>query len=92
MAKGPYEPKRPPGGSIDADDDERQRGRGPRIRCPRCEWEPDGNPYWQCERCLVSFDTFKTRAHCPNCPNHWYRTQCIACGAMSPHDDWYTEE
>jgi hypothetical protein len=67
------------------------RKRQPRIRCPHCSWQPDGKPYWQCERCFSAFDTFMTRAHCPNrtCGNSWSHTQCIRCGILSPHEHWY---
>lgn len=63
----------------------------PRIRCPHCGWQPDGKPYWQCERCFTAFDTFTSRAHCPNraCANTWPNTQCIRCGILSPHEQWY---
>ena len=62
-----------------------------RIRCPLCGWQPDGQPHWQCERCFVQFDTFKTHAHCPtpNCGNAWIYTQCIACHKLSLHEQWY---
>ena len=91
-ARDPYQRARPPGRAADTADGERKRDRSPKIRCPLCKWQPDGKPYWQCERCLTSFDTFKTRARCPACPNRWHLTQCIACHKMSPHDDWYTDE
>jgi hypothetical protein len=66
----------------------------PRIRCPRCNWQPDGKPYWQCERCLTVFDTFQTGAHRPNrvCGNSWQDTQCILCGILSPHEKWYEND
>ena len=64
-----------------------------RIRCPICGWQPNGQPYWGCENCFTSFDTFKTHAHCPNpeCNNSWTLTECIACGKLTPHEDWYVE-
>jgi len=64
-----------------------------RIRCPICGWQPDGKPYWACEKCLTTFDTFKTHAHCPNptCGNSWHYTQCIACHKQSPHEKWYED-
>ena len=73
---------------------QRLRRRQPRIRCPHCGWQPDGKPYWQCERCYMVFDTFATRAHCPNraCGNSWPHTQCIRCNILSPHEQWYTDE
>jgi hypothetical protein len=60
-----------------------------RIRCPKCDWEPDGKPYWECEICLILFDTFATRARCPNCDNRWLETQCIRCHRLSAHEAWY---
>ena len=62
------------------------------IRCPKCKWEPDGKPYWQCT-CGHTWDTFSTGARCPKCGIVWEHTQCIrhagGCNAMSPHLDWY---
>ena len=62
-----------------------------RIRCPLCTWEPDGRDYWGCEMCGAIFDTFVTRAHCPECPNSWRETVCIRCHQMSSHDEWYVD-
>ena len=75
-------------------EERRPRQRKPRIRCPHCGWQPDGKPYWQCERCFTVFDTFTTRAHCPNraCGNSWSHTQCIRCSVLSPHEQWYTNK
>ena len=62
------------------------------IRCPKCKWEPDGQPYWQCT-CGTVWDTFSTGARCPGCGKVWEYTQCIehagGCNAYSPHLDWY---
>ena len=66
--------------------------RGARVRCPLCAWEPDGGKHWQCDKCFVIFDTFRTRAHCPKCPQSWKETQCIACQEMSDHELWYVDE
>jgi predicted amidophosphoribosyltransferase len=62
-----------------------------RIRCPKCEWEPDGRPYWVCDRCFTSWDTFKTAARCPGCGKVFKDTQCVSssCFKFSPHLDWY---
>jgi putative SOS response-associated peptidase YedK len=65
---------------------------GVRIRCPRCRWEHDFRPWWQCERCLVTFDTFLTRAHCPSCDNSWRETWCPKCHRPSPHEAWYVHD
>jgi hypothetical protein len=62
------------------------------IYCPKCMWEPDGKPYWQCS-CGTVWDTFSTGARCPGCKKVWEKTQCIAhaggCNAFNPHLDWY---
>ena len=63
------------------------------IQCPKCKWEPDGQPYWQCT-CGVSWDTFATGARCPSCGKGLGRytmrtdTQVVA-SKWSPHLDWY---
>jgi hypothetical protein len=77
-----------------AESDESTKKKQRRIRCPLCGWQPDGKPYWGCEKCFATFDTFKTHAHCPNqkCGNSWSYTQCIACNRQSPHEEWYENE
>ena len=59
------------------------------ICCPKCEWEPDGRPYWHCDHCSTRFDTFETTAICPQCRKRFEETQCIQCREFSPHLDWY---
>ena len=63
-----------------------------RIRCPKCNWEPDGKPYWKCS-CGYRWDTFSTGARCPACAKVWRYTQCVkfagGCSERSPHLDWY---
>lgn len=63
-----------------------------KIQCPKCSWEPDGQPYWQCD-CGHSWDTFETAARCPACGKQHELTQCIrpagGCDKLSPHLDWY---
>lgn len=63
-----------------------------KIRCPKCEWEPDGKPYWQCS-CGNTWDTFSTGGRCTKCTKVWEDTQCISnaggCDKTSPHLDWY---
>jgi hypothetical protein len=63
----------------------------PHIRCPRCEWRHDWRRHWGCECCGVHFDTFVTRANCPDsgCGKSWTFTWCPGCGECSPHEDWY---
>ena len=63
-----------------------------KICCPKCNWEPDGKPYWQCS-CGTRWNTFATGGRCPSCKKIWEQTQCImdagGCLAWSPHLDWY---
>jgi hypothetical protein len=63
-----------------------------RIRCPKCNWEPDGKPYWQCQ-CGHQFDTFATAGRCPSCSKEWEYTQCVdfagGCNDFAPHMEWY---
>ncbi|MGD8897805.1 MAG: hypothetical protein PVJ73_17385 [Acidobacteriota bacterium] len=68
-----------------------QRPGRPRIRCPRCGWEPGREDRWMCE-CLHVWNTFDTRGVCPACGQKWSETQCLRCRAWSKHDDWYAEE
>lgn len=65
-------------------------GNGQAVQCPKCEWKPDGKPYWECE-CGHSWNTFDTRGKCPSCGKQWQTTQCHACGKWSPHSRWYTK-
>ncbi len=71
----------------------------PRIRCPRCGYEPNRRDRWSCtarlasgELCLESWNTFATRGVCPACTHRYLRTQCVRCGGWSLHEDWYTDE
>ena len=59
-----------------------------RVRCPKCDWEPDGKPYWQCH-CGHNWDTFQTQGRCPVCRFRHEHTQCISCDVVSLHLDWY---
>lgn len=62
------------------------------IRCPKCNWEPDGGAHWYCQ-CGHQWDTFSTAARCPGCGYQHEVTQCPdepgGCSAFSPHLDWY---
>jgi RNA polymerase subunit RPABC4/transcription elongation factor Spt4 len=58
-----------------------------KVRCPQCEWEPDGGAYWQCH-CGHVWDTFETYGQCPNCKTVHRHTQCPMCHRWSPHADW----
>jgi hypothetical protein len=61
----------------------------PRIRCPKCNWMPQAEDRWQCN-CGHVWNTFDTGGVCPGCMYQWKVTQCLRCGEMSPHSDWYT--
>ncbi len=64
-----------------------------KIACPKCNWEPDGRPYWTCSDCQTNWDTFTTAARCPGCGKQYEVTQCVpyagGCNVSSPHLDWY---
>ncbi len=62
-----------------------------RIRCPRCGWTPRSGDRWMCT-CGHAWNTFDTRGRCPGCGRRWRHTQCLSCGAWSPHEKWYAEE
>ncbi len=66
-----------------------------KIACPKCNWEPDGKPYWACSDCGTAWDTFSTAARCPTCKRQYKITACIlhagGCTEASPHLDWYTD-
>ena len=67
------------------------KGKGPRIRCPRCRWRPRRGDRWYCSRpgCGTSWNTFQTRGRCPGCGHQWTMTACLACHQWSRHLDWY---
>ena len=72
-----------------------------RIRCPKCQWQPERRSRWFCMPmgtpefftggCGHSWNTFDTRARCPGCTYQWVHTTCLNCHAASPHDDWYQQ-
>ena len=68
----------------------------PRIRCPKCGWEADGQAHWTCTRrmddgsmCETTWNTFETHGVCPGCHWEWRDTACPRCFKWSPHEDWY---
>lgn len=67
---------------------------GIKIECPKCRWEPDGGPHWQCS-CGTVWNTFDTAGRCPSCSKQWEQTCCPTdpggCGKWSPHVDWYKD-
>lgn len=69
-------------------EDERLNPGGPRIRCPRCAWEPRRHDRWQCS-CRHEWNTFDTAGRCPSCGRQWLETRCPSCHEWSPHLEWY---
>lgn len=39
--------------------------------------------------CATVWHTFWTGGVCPGCGYQWKKTQCPACGELSPHKEWY---
>lgn len=64
-----------------------------RIRCPKCDWEPDEGCRWICDACGTRWNTFNTHGQCPGCGKVFKDTGCSkskgGCGQMSPNADWY---
>ena len=60
----------------------------PGIHCPKCKWPPRTKNLWTC-KCGHQWNTFDTRGLCPGCESQWEITQCLQCGATSPHPEWY---
>jgi len=71
--------------------EDRDSGGGPRIRCPKCDWEPRASSTWSC-RCATVWNTFDTGGVCPGCDFRWRETQCLSCFSWSPHADWYVDD
>ena len=62
----------------------------PEIYCPKCKWRPRAENRWACVPiCGTEWNTFWTGGVCPGCSHRWQKTQCLACGVISPHRDWY---
>jgi C4-type Zn-finger protein len=62
------------------------------IRCPKCSARPRPEDRWVCvPSCGTVFHTFWTGGVCPGCSYRWTKTQCLACGELSPHAHWYRE-
>jgi hypothetical protein len=39
--------------------------------------------------CNASWNTFWTGGVCAKCQYRWLKTQCLSCGEVSLHKDWY---
>lgn len=74
--------------ATDVRDESDDRRRRPRIRCPKCRWEPQSEDLWGC-LCGHAFHTFDTAGRCPACNEQWDHTQCLRCHQWSPHGEWY---
>jgi hypothetical protein len=62
----------------------------PEIYCPSCGWRPRSEDRWSCmPSCGTVWNTFWTGGVCPGCKYPWEKTQCLACGELSLHRDWY---
>jgi len=64
---------------------------GGRIRCPKCQWNPQSHDRWMCH-CGHTWNTFDTRGKCPGCGHQWNQTMCLACFEWSEHEAWYEKE
>lgn len=64
--------------------------REPEIYCPECRWRPQAESRWYCmPSCGACWNTFWTGGVCPSCHYRWRKTQCLSCGEISLHKDWY---
>ncbi|MBU6300134.1 MAG: hypothetical protein KGS60_01160 [Verrucomicrobia bacterium] len=60
------------------------------IFCPKCRWEPQQEDRWVCRPgCGHEWNTFDTWGVCPDCGKKFDWTDCLSCGARSPHAEWY---
>ena len=58
------------------------------FSCPACKTAPPIGEFWKCGRCGQPFDTFQTRAVCPQCASRFDITRCLDCGAVHPMNEW----
>lgn len=58
------------------------------FACPSCNAAPPIGPFWNCNRCHTSFDTFQTGGVCPQCSARFEKTTCLDCRRQSPMSDW----
>src|SRR6266436_7944157 len=59
----------------------------PEVACPACGTSPPAAPIWRCP-CGAEFDTFATRATCPQCGRRFETTACPHCGRHFPIEEW----
>jgi Zn-dependent protease len=60
------------------------------FACPGCQTPPHIGNYWMCSQCRTPFDTFASRAQCPNCNTTFTTTRCMTCGSSHPLSEWHT--
>jgi Zn-dependent protease len=58
------------------------------FACPSCKATPPVGSFWKCSRCAKPFDTFQSRATCPNCGVEYPLTMCLDCRRQHPMGDW----
>jgi Zn-dependent protease len=58
------------------------------FACPSCKAAPPFGNYWKCSRCGRAFDTFQSRATCPNCGTEYPVTMCVDCRKQNPWSEW----
>lgn len=58
------------------------------FACPSCRTAPPVGPYWKCNKCSTSFDTFQTGGVCPQCSAAFEQTTCLDCRQQSPIAAW----
>ncbi len=58
------------------------------FACPSCQTAPTVGNFWVCGHCQTSFDSFSTRAACPNCGAQFATTACVECGATASLTEW----
>ena len=62
--------------------------RRPGFACSSCRTAPPMGAYWKCGACGQAFDTFETRAICPNCATRFDLTRCLGCGEQHSMNEW----
>ena len=62
--------------------------RRPGFACPSCRTAPPMGAYLKCGACGQAFDTFETRAICPNCATRFDLTRCLDCGEQHSMNEW----
>ena len=58
------------------------------FACPSCRTAPPLGAVWKCSKCEQLFDTFASRAVCPNCAAQYPVTTCGDCRKQFPMNEW----